>query len=94
VRSNAPKALIVLGRPPAKGRRAKDAFGKRSRSKARQHSARATKERVVTRRVAMLMRPIDWAVGGFHLMDASASEIAHRVGALQELNAAHAVPTH
>jgi hypothetical protein len=44
VRSNPLQALIVLVRLPAKGRRAKDAFGKRSRSKASQQSARAAKE--------------------------------------------------
>jgi len=44
VRSNPLPALIVLVRLPAKGRHAKDAFGKRSRSKASQQSARAAKE--------------------------------------------------
>jgi 7,8-dihydropterin-6-yl-methyl-4-(beta-D-ribofuranosyl)aminobenzene 5'-phosphate synthase len=51
-------------------------------------------ERMVEGGTAMLARPIDWAIGGFHLMYAGASEIAHCVRALQELGVAYVVPTH
>jgi 7,8-dihydropterin-6-yl-methyl-4-(beta-D-ribofuranosyl)aminobenzene 5'-phosphate synthase len=51
-------------------------------------------ERVVERGTAMLMRPVDWAIGGFHLMYAGASEIAHCVGVLEELGVAYVLPTH
>ncbi|MBK1631029.1 metal-dependent hydrolase [Thiohalocapsa halophila] len=51
-------------------------------------------ERLVERGTAMLARPIDWAIGGFHLMYAGASEIAHCVGALQALDVAYVAPTH
>jgi 7,8-dihydropterin-6-yl-methyl-4-(beta-D-ribofuranosyl)aminobenzene 5'-phosphate synthase len=51
-------------------------------------------ERVVERGAAVLMRPIDWAIGGFHLMYAGASQIAHCVRALKDLDVAYVVPTH
>ncbi|WP_295888742.1 MBL fold metallo-hydrolase [uncultured Thiohalocapsa sp.] len=51
-------------------------------------------ERMVERGTAMLARPIDWAIGGFHLMYAGSSEIARCVRALAELDVAYVVPTH
>ena len=51
-------------------------------------------ERVVERGVDILGRPIDWAIGGFHLMYANAAVIARSVGALQALDVSYVVPTH
>lgn len=51
-------------------------------------------ERIVARAAALLGRPIDWAIGGFHLMYADADKIAASISALQALDVAYVVPTH
>jgi 7,8-dihydropterin-6-yl-methyl-4-(beta-D-ribofuranosyl)aminobenzene 5'-phosphate synthase len=50
--------------------------------------------RIVERGAALLGRPIDWAIGGFHLMYADAAEIERSIQALQALDVAYVVPTH
>ncbi|MBK5928982.1 hypothetical protein CCR82_00115 [Halochromatium salexigens] len=42
----------------------------------------------------LLGRPISWAIGGFHLMDADDAEIARSVQALQALGVTDVLPTH
>jgi 7,8-dihydropterin-6-yl-methyl-4-(beta-D-ribofuranosyl)aminobenzene 5'-phosphate synthase len=51
-------------------------------------------ERIVERAKGLLGRPVDWAIGGFHLMDANAAEIDRSIRALQSLGVAQVVPTH
>jgi 7,8-dihydropterin-6-yl-methyl-4-(beta-D-ribofuranosyl)aminobenzene 5'-phosphate synthase len=51
-------------------------------------------ERIVERAGRLLGRPVDWAIGGFHLMYADAAEIDRSVRALQSLGVAYVVPTH
>lgn len=51
-------------------------------------------ERIVERGTAMLGRPMDWAIGGFHLMYADAAEIERAVATMQGLDIAYVVPTH
>lgn len=51
-------------------------------------------ERIVERAGSLLGRPVDWAIGGFHLMDADGAEIARSLRALQALGVAYVVPTH
>jgi 7,8-dihydropterin-6-yl-methyl-4-(beta-D-ribofuranosyl)aminobenzene 5'-phosphate synthase len=50
--------------------------------------------RIVERGATLLGRPIDWAIGGFHLMYADADEIERSIQALQALDVAYVVPTH
>lgn len=56
--------------------------------------AHAGMERIVERGVAVLERPIQWAIGGFHLTGADSAEIARCVRALQDLGVTDVVPTH
>jgi 7,8-dihydropterin-6-yl-methyl-4-(beta-D-ribofuranosyl)aminobenzene 5'-phosphate synthase len=51
-------------------------------------------EQIVARGVALLGRPIDWAIGGFHLMQADAAAIERSIRALRALEVARVVPTH
>lgn len=51
-------------------------------------------ERIVERGRAMLGKPIDWAIGGFHLMDADSLKISQSIRALQDLEVTYVVPTH
>jgi 7,8-dihydropterin-6-yl-methyl-4-(beta-D-ribofuranosyl)aminobenzene 5'-phosphate synthase len=51
-------------------------------------------ERIVERAKGLLGRPVDWAIGGFHLMYAEAAEIDRSLRSLQSLGVAHVVPTH
>ncbi|MBN2203858.1 MAG: MBL fold metallo-hydrolase [Thermoleophilia bacterium] len=51
-------------------------------------------ERIVERGVSLLGRPVDWAVGGFHLGGSSGADIARTVRALQDLGVTDVVPTH
>ncbi len=51
-------------------------------------------ERIVERAGGLLGKPVDWAIGGFHLMYADAAEIDRSVRALQALGVAYVVPTH
>jgi 7,8-dihydropterin-6-yl-methyl-4-(beta-D-ribofuranosyl)aminobenzene 5'-phosphate synthase len=51
-------------------------------------------ERIVERAVRLLRRPVDWVIGGFHLMYADAAEIDRSIRALQSLGVAQVVPTH
>jgi 7,8-dihydropterin-6-yl-methyl-4-(beta-D-ribofuranosyl)aminobenzene 5'-phosphate synthase len=49
---------------------------------------------MVERGGSLLGGPVDWAIGGFHLMDANEQEIARTIQALQALDVAFVVPTH
>jgi 7,8-dihydropterin-6-yl-methyl-4-(beta-D-ribofuranosyl)aminobenzene 5'-phosphate synthase len=51
-------------------------------------------ERIVERGATLLGKPIDWAIGGFHLMYADAAEIRRAIDALKALDVAYVVPTH
>ncbi len=51
-------------------------------------------ERIVERAAGFLGKPIDWAIGGFHLMYADAAGIEQSIRALQTLGVAYVVPTH
>ncbi len=51
-------------------------------------------ERIVERAEAMIGKPIDWVVGGFHLMYSSAAQIDRTIRALQDLGVSRVVPTH
>ncbi|MGM0385782.1 MAG: MBL fold metallo-hydrolase [Actinomycetota bacterium] len=51
-------------------------------------------ERIVARGVEMLGKPVDWAIGGFHLMYSDADEIERTIRMLQDLGVSHVVPTH
>ncbi|MGB8019663.1 MAG: MBL fold metallo-hydrolase [Candidatus Nanopelagicales bacterium] len=51
-------------------------------------------ERIVERAGNLAGRPIDWVIGGFHLMYSDAAEIERTIHALQSLGVAHVVPTH
>ena len=51
-------------------------------------------ERIVERAGRLLGRPVDWAIGGFHLMYADAAEIDRSVHSLEALGVAYVVPTH
>lgn len=51
-------------------------------------------ERIVKRAKGLIGKPVDWAIGGFHLMYADAAEIDRSVRALQALGVAYVVPTH
>ena len=49
---------------------------------------------LVARATNLLERKIDWALGGFHLMDADASAIGRSISALQGLGVRDLVPIH
>jgi len=51
-------------------------------------------ERIVARAGDFLGRPVDWAIGGFHLMDADEAAIARAIAGLQALGVRRVVPTH
>lgn len=51
-------------------------------------------ERIVGRCGSLFGRPVDWAIGGFHLMYADAAEIDRTIRALQDLGVNYVVPTH
>ncbi|NCA69451.1 MAG: MBL fold metallo-hydrolase [Sphingobacteriia bacterium] len=51
-------------------------------------------ERIVERASRLLGTPIQWAIGGFHLMDQEDAEIFRTIDALQTLGITHVVPTH
>jgi 7,8-dihydropterin-6-yl-methyl-4-(beta-D-ribofuranosyl)aminobenzene 5'-phosphate synthase len=50
--------------------------------------------RIVAQARRLLGKPVDWAIGGFHLMYDEAPAIAAAVRALQELGVTDVVPTH
>ena len=49
---------------------------------------------MVERASAFLGKPMDWAIGGFHLMNAEASQIEETIAALQALGLRAVIPTH
>lgn len=51
-------------------------------------------ERIVERAKTFLGKPMNWVIGGFHLMYADAAAIARSVAALQSLGVDYVVPTH
>ena len=51
-------------------------------------------ERIVARAGDFIGRPVDWAIGGFHLMDADETAIARAIAGLQALGVRRVVPTH
>lgn len=51
-------------------------------------------ERIVARGEEILGKPVDWAIGGFHLMYSEMDEIERTIRALQDLGVSHVVPTH
>jgi 7,8-dihydropterin-6-yl-methyl-4-(beta-D-ribofuranosyl)aminobenzene 5'-phosphate synthase len=51
-------------------------------------------ERIVERTNGFLGKKIDWAIGGFHLMDADATGIEESIRALRRLGVGYVVPTH
>jgi 7,8-dihydropterin-6-yl-methyl-4-(beta-D-ribofuranosyl)aminobenzene 5'-phosphate synthase len=51
-------------------------------------------ERIVAAGVALLEKPIHWAVGGFHLLSADRLGIDHSVARLQALGVTDVAPTH
>lgn len=51
-------------------------------------------ERIVERAAGFLGKRIDWAIGGFHLMDADPSRIEESLRAIRNLRVAYVVPTH
>lgn len=51
-------------------------------------------ERIVERTIGFLGKKIDWAIGGFHLMDADATGIEESIRALHRLGVDYVVPTH
>jgi 7,8-dihydropterin-6-yl-methyl-4-(beta-D-ribofuranosyl)aminobenzene 5'-phosphate synthase len=51
-------------------------------------------EHIVERAGRLLGRPVDWAIGGFHLMYADAPAIDRAIRALQDLRVSYVVPTH
>ena len=50
--------------------------------------------RVVERASAFLGKPLDWAIGGFHLMNAVTPQIEETIEALQALGVLAVIPTH
>lgn len=50
--------------------------------------------RVVERASAFLGKPLDWAIGGFHLMNAVTPQIEETIEALQALGVRAVIPTH
>lgn len=51
-------------------------------------------ERIVERAKTFLGKPVEWAIGGFHLMYADAAAIARSIASLQRLGVEYVVPTH
>lgn len=51
-------------------------------------------ERIVERAKTFLGKPVDWAIGGFHLIYADAAAIARAIASLQHLGVEYVVPTH
>jgi 7,8-dihydropterin-6-yl-methyl-4-(beta-D-ribofuranosyl)aminobenzene 5'-phosphate synthase len=51
-------------------------------------------ERIVERAKTFLGKPVDWAIGGFHLMYADAAAIVRAITSLQHLGVEYVVPTH
>lgn len=51
-------------------------------------------ERLIEHAAAFLGKPIDWAIGGLHLMDTDAAGIEQSIRALRDLGIAYLVPTH
>jgi 7,8-dihydropterin-6-yl-methyl-4-(beta-D-ribofuranosyl)aminobenzene 5'-phosphate synthase len=51
-------------------------------------------ERIVERAKTFLGKPVEWAIGGFHLMYADAAAIARSIASLQHLGVEYVVPTH
>lgn len=51
-------------------------------------------ERIIERAGSFLGKPVDWAIGGFHLMYADSTEIDRSIRSLQDLGVAYVVPTH
>ncbi|HHW77575.1 MAG TPA: MBL fold metallo-hydrolase [Xanthomonadaceae bacterium] len=51
-------------------------------------------ERIVERAKTFLGKPVEWAIGGFHLMYADAAAIARAMASLQHLGVEYVVPTH
>ncbi|MGE5153671.1 MAG: MBL fold metallo-hydrolase [Bdellovibrio bacteriovorus] len=51
-------------------------------------------DRDFERAKVLLGRPVDWAIGGFHLMYADAAEIDRSIRSLRSLGVAYVVPTH
>ena len=49
---------------------------------------------MVKRASAFLGKPLDWASGGFHLMNAEASQIEETIAALRALGVRAVIPTH
>jgi 7,8-dihydropterin-6-yl-methyl-4-(beta-D-ribofuranosyl)aminobenzene 5'-phosphate synthase len=50
--------------------------------------------RIVERATSLLGKPVDWAIGGFHLMYADDAAIERSIRSLQELGVGCVVPTH
>lgn len=51
-------------------------------------------ERVVARASSALGKPIEWVIGGLHLLDLDAEKIARVIQRLEVLGVRHVVPTH
>jgi 7,8-dihydropterin-6-yl-methyl-4-(beta-D-ribofuranosyl)aminobenzene 5'-phosphate synthase len=49
---------------------------------------------IVERATSLLGKPVDWAIGGFHLMYADPACIERAIRSMQELGVACVVPTH
>jgi 7,8-dihydropterin-6-yl-methyl-4-(beta-D-ribofuranosyl)aminobenzene 5'-phosphate synthase len=49
---------------------------------------------LIERATSLLGRPVDWAIGGFHLMYADAPGIEQAIRSMQELGVGCVVPTH
>ncbi len=51
-------------------------------------------ERIVASGGALLGRPVDWAIGGFHLLATEPPEVDRRIHRLRALGVTNVVPTH
>jgi 7,8-dihydropterin-6-yl-methyl-4-(beta-D-ribofuranosyl)aminobenzene 5'-phosphate synthase len=51
-------------------------------------------ETIVERAKGFLGKPVDWAIGGFHLMYADSAEIQRSIRAMKDLGVRFVVPTH
>lgn len=51
-------------------------------------------ERIVERGAVLLGKPIDWAIGGFHLAQTDSTGIAHLIRRLRDLGVSDVAPTH
>jgi 7,8-dihydropterin-6-yl-methyl-4-(beta-D-ribofuranosyl)aminobenzene 5'-phosphate synthase len=49
---------------------------------------------IIERATSLLGKPVDWAIGGFHLMYADAAAIGRTICSLQDLGVGCVVPTH